>query len=127
MQWRFNSELPIYSQLVEQIRRAIASGEIAPGERLRSVRELSLEAGVNPNTMQRAMQQLEREGLVYAQRSSGRFVTEDGATIRHARTALARELAQRYREAMQSLGFSGEEMKALLEGSGEEENNGSLS
>ena len=126
MVWRFNNELPIYSQLVEHIRRAIAAGEIEPGARLASVRDLSLEAGVNPNTMQRAMQQLEREGLVYAQRSNGRFVTEDAAVIGRVRETLAAEHVRRYRAAMQSLGFSEKEMILLLRGSGEEDGNGVL-
>ena len=95
MVWHFSNELPIYSQLVEHIRRSIAAGELAPGVRLASVRDLSLEAGVNPNTMQRAMQQLEREGLVYAQRSNGSFVTEETAVSGRAREKLAGELACR--------------------------------
>ena len=127
MQWHFNQELPIYSQLVDGFRQAIAAGEIAPGARLNSVRDLSLEAGVNPNTMQRAMQQLEREGLVYSQRSLGRFVTEDTAVIDRAREKLAAGHVRRFRDAMLSLGFSEREMIALLESGGEEEDNGSLS
>ena len=127
MLWHFNNALPIYTQLVEQIRRAIAAGELEPGARLASVRDLSVEAGVNPNTMQRAMQQLEREGLVYAQRSSGRFVTEDTAMIGRAREKLAGEHVRRYRAEMKSLGFSKREMISLLEGRGEEDDNGLLS
>ena len=127
MQWHFNQELPIYSQLVDGFRRAIAAGVLAPGARLSSVRDLSLEAGVNPNTMQRAMQQLEREGLVYAQRSNGRFVTEDTAVIGRARKKLAGEHVRRYRAEMKSLGFSEREMISLLESSGEEDDNGLLS
>ena len=126
MLWHFNNELPIYSQLVEHIRRAIAAGELEPGARLASVRDLSLEAGVNPNTMQRAMQQLEREGLVNSQRSAGRFVTEDTAVIGRAREKLAGEHVRRYRKEMKGLGFSEREMIALLEGGGEEDGNGLL-
>ena len=77
--------------------------------------------------MQRAMQQLEREGLVYVQRSNGRFVTEDTAVIDRAREKLAGEHVRRYREAMRSLGFTGKEMIALLESGGEEKENGDLS
>lgn len=127
MHWHFNNELPIYTQLVDQIKQAIAAGEIEPGARLSSVRDLSLEAGVNPNTMQRAMQQLEREDLVYSQRSSGRFVTEDRAVIDRARKNLAAEHVRRYRDAMRSLGFSEKEMITLLESGGEEDDNGVLS
>ena len=127
MVWSLQYDLPIYSQLVDAIKFAIVSGEFAPGARMSTVRDLALEAGVNPNTMQRALQQLEREGLVFTQRSSGRFVTEDVAVIDRARAVLATEHVRRYRDSMRSLGFSGEEMIALLTGSGEEEDNGVLS
>ena len=120
MTWVFENDQPIYTQLVDQIKFAIVSGELPPGARMPAVRELSLEAGVNPNTMQRALQQLEREALVYAQRSAGRFVTEDTAVISRAREALAAEKVRRFREAMAALGCTEEEMKTLLFGSGEE-------
>lgn len=125
MKWQFDNDMPIYTQLVGQIKFAIVSGELAPGARMMTVRELALEAGVNPNTMQRALQQLEREGLVYTQRSSGRFVTEDVGVIDRAKAALAAEHIRRFRTAMASLGYSREEMNQLLAGSGEEENDGS--
>ena len=127
MGWSFQNDLPIYTQLVDAIKFSIVSGELLPGARMSTVRDLALEAGVNPNTMQRALQQLEREGLVFTQRSSGRFVTEDITSIDRARAALAAEHVRRYRESMRRLGFSGEEMKALLSGGGEERDNGSLS
>ena len=127
MGWSFQNDLPIYTQLVDAIKFSIVSGELLPGARMSTVRDLALEAGVNPNTMQRALQQLEREGLVYSQRSSGRFVTEDVSAIDRARSALAAEYVRRYRESMRSLGFTEEEMRALLAGSGEEEDHGVLS
>ena len=127
MGWNFQNDLPIYTQLVDAIKFSIVSGELLPGARMSTVRDLALEAGVNPNTMQRALQQLEREGLVFSQRSSGRFVTEDVSVIDRARSALAAEYVRRYRDSMASLGFSEDEMRALLHGSGEEEDNGVLS
>ena len=127
MQWHFDNELPIYTQLVGHIKRAIATGELRPGEKMTPVRELSLEAGVNPNTMQRALQQLEREGLVYPQRGNGRYVTEDVDVIDGARKTLAAAHVRRYREAMRALGYSEEEMSGLLRESREEENDGSMS
>ena len=66
MEWSFRSDQPIYSQLVRRIKQGIVSGELPAGSRLPSVRDLAMEAGVNPNTMQRALQELEREGMVYA-------------------------------------------------------------
>ena len=127
MGWNFQTDLPIYTQLVDAIKFSIVSGQLLPGARMSTVRDLALEAGVNPNTMQRALQQLEREGLVFSQRSSGRFVTEDVSVIDRARSALAAEYVRRYRDSMASLGFSEDEMSALLHGSGEEEDNGVLS
>ncbi len=126
MVWVFENDQPIYTQLVDQIKFAIVSGELPPGARMPAVRELALEAGVNPNTMQRALQQLEREALVYAQRSAGRFVTEDTAVIGRVREALAAEKVRRFREAMLALGCTEEEMRTLLFGGGEEESNGEL-
>ena len=78
MKWDFSSDAPIYAQLILQIKVGIVSGAFPPGERLPSVRDLATEAGVNPNTMQRALTELERDGLVYSQRTAGRFVTESG-------------------------------------------------
>ena len=127
MDWQFHNDQPIYTQLVNQIKFAIVSGALAPGDRMAAVRELALEAGVNPNTMQRALQQLEREGLVYAPRSSGRFVTEDLAVIEDAKAALAAEQIRRFSAAMHKLGYSMEESIRLLQSSGEEEKNGNLS
>ena len=69
MEWHFDDNMPIYTQLVYQIKFAIVSGELSPGEKMAGVRDLAADAGVNPNTMQRALQQLEREGLVFTQRS----------------------------------------------------------
>ena len=125
--WNFQNDLPIYAQLVDAIKFSIVSGQLLPGARMSTVRDLALEAGVNPNTMQRALQQLEREGLVYSQRSSGRFVTEDVSVIDRARSALAAEYVRRYRDSMASLGFSEEDMRTLLESSGEEDDHGDLS
>ena len=127
MQFEIRDSRPIWQQLAQQLRERIVKGEYPPGSHFPTVRELAAQAGVNPNTMQRAMQQLEREGLVYAQRSNGRFVTEDAAVIDKAREKLAGEHVRRYRAEMKSLGFSEREMISLLEGSGEEDDNGLLS
>lgn len=114
MNWKFTSDAPIYSQLVEQFKRAIASGEYAPGERLRSVRELAVEAGVNPNTMQRALSELERDGLVFSQRTSGRYVTQDVELIEQAKSSLADEIIGGFLTAMSELGYSLSAIISLL-------------
>ena len=74
MEWKFTDDAPIYQQIMNIMKQQIASGELTPGQKLSSVREMALEAGVNPNTMQKAMAELEREGLLYSQRTAGRFV-----------------------------------------------------
>lgn len=125
MEWHFNNSMPIYTQLVSQIERGIVSGQLAPGERLSAVRDLSAEAGVNPNTMQRAMQELERGGLVYSQRGNGRFVTEDTGMIEKAKRALAEQNVRDFFRSMQSLGYVREEILALIESEKEEDNYGS--
>ena len=81
MQWKFDGNAPIYTQLVDQMKLGIVSGEWIPGQRIPAVRELAVDAGVNPNTMQRALQELERQGLMFSQRTSGRFETEDREMI----------------------------------------------
>ena len=114
MNWQFSNSAPIYAQLVGQIRAGIVSGALAPGERLMSVRDLAMEAGVNPNTMQRALAELERDGLVYTQRTAGRYVTEDQASITQARHALAAERVRSFLSDMGRLGFEKEELLSLL-------------
>ena len=127
MRWQFSNDVPIYSQLIEQIKVSIVSGMFAPGERLPSVRDLATEAGVNPNTMQRALAELERDGLVYSQRTAGRFVTEDQTMIDHVKRSLAQRHIQAFWEAMTHLGYDREEVLALMrqEVSEEENDNGS--
>ena len=114
MKWQFSNDAPIYSQLIAQIKVGIVSGAFPPGERLPSVRDLATEAGVNPNTMQRALTELERDGLVYSQRTAGRFVTEDRNMINAAKRGLAEHHIQVFLAAMRQLGYQQEEMIALL-------------
>ncbi len=124
MEWKFRSDLPIYSQLVEQIKLGIVSAKLLPGERLMSVRDMATEAGVNPNTMQRALQELERDGMVYSQRTTGRFVTENMQVIERAKKKFAEEQIRSFLEAMKKLGYQWEEILALLKEKEEEEENG---
>lgn len=124
MQWQFSNDAPIYTQLIQQVKVGIVTGAFPPGERLPSVRDLATEAGVNPNTMQRALAELERDGLVYSQRTAGRFVTEDGAMINQAKRSLAQRHVKTFLEAMLRLGFQKEEIINLIaQELGEEEAN----
>ena len=115
MDWLFRQDLPIYTQLMEQLTLAIIAGDYPAGARLPSVRDIALEAGVNPNTVQRALSELERDGLIYSQRTAGRFVTEDIDSIERAKLRMANEKAAEFLAAMQKLGFSRGEIPALLE------------
>lgn len=114
MKWLFSNDAPIYAQLIEQIKVGIVTGVFSSGERLPSVRDLATEAGVNPNTMQRAMTELERDGLVYSQRTAGRFVTEDQMMIEQAKRSLAERHIRTFLEAMDRLGFRQDEVLTLL-------------
>jgi len=114
MEWNFRNDLPIYSQLMQQITQAIVSGRIAPGTKLASVRDIALEAGVNPNTVQRALTDLEREGLVYSQRTSGRFVTDDAKVIEEMKLKMAEEKVADFMQSMEGLGVSEGEIIELL-------------
>ena len=91
MPWTFESDRPIYTQLLEKIRLNIISGTYPIGSKLPSVRDLAAEAAVNPNTMQKALAELERSELIYSQRTSGRYVTEDAGMIQKIKEDMARE------------------------------------
>ena len=111
---RFDMSRPIYAQIVERLKAKILAGVYPPGGHLDSVRDMAAAAGVNPNTMQRALTELERDGLVYSQRTTGRFVTEDQAMIASAKRSLAERHIQAFLEAMTHLGYGREEILTLL-------------
>lgn len=110
MAWEFKNGIPIYLQIVDGIKTGIAGGTLPPGSKLPSVRELAAQAGVNPNTMQRAMTQLEQEGLLYTQRTSGRYVTEDEARLKELRSALSEKYIQELFEQLSRLGLTRDEI-----------------
>ncbi len=121
MSWEFQDHLPIYAQLMDTLKRRIITGRYLPGEKLPSVRELAAEAGINPNTVQRAFSELEREGLIYTQRATGKYVTENEADIKSARQSLAKTQVADFLRAMQSLGFSVGDVIVLLQSFNESE------
>lgn len=114
MTWKLSTDRPIYLQLVDHIRLQIVSGSYQPGSKIPSVRDLAEEASVNPNTMQRALSELERLELVYAQRTAGRFITGDTQRIASEREAMANAEVKAFFEQMAALGFSGEEALGLV-------------
>ena len=115
MPWELDNDRPIYLQLMERIQQDIVSGIYKPGDRLPSVRDLAVEAAVNPNTMQKALSELERSGLVYSQRTSGRFITEDTRLLDEMKTSLASEHILQFLEKMKQPGFQKEETAALIQ------------
>lgn len=121
MPWSLDSNRPIYLQLQEELELRIVTGQYPSGTQLPGVRVLAQEASVNPNTMQKALQELERSGLVFAQRTSGRFVTEDTEMIEDLRRRLAMEQAAAFLEGMKKLGLSKEEALALVADAEKEE------
>ena len=105
MPWDLDENLPIYLQLTDELEKKIINGTYPPGSRLPAVRELAAEAGVNPNTMQRALTQMENSGLIYTQRTSGRFLTDDREKIERLRRDAARQRIEKFLRDMRELGI----------------------
>ena len=114
MNWNIRNDAPVYTQLVDQIARAIILGQFPPGGRLPSVREFAADAGVNPNTMQRALQDLESRGLLQAQRTAGRTVTANDTVLQALRRKRAATLARDFLQQMHALGMTAAEVETLL-------------
>ena len=114
MEWKFTEDRPIWQQLSQQIARQILIGVYPPGSKLPPVRELAAQAGVNPNTMQRALAELERTGLVYTQRTAGRFVTEDVAVVDSAKQELAHQQVGAFLRRMERMGYDREQAAQLV-------------
>lgn len=114
MSEQFDASRPIYAQLVERLKAKILAGTYPPGGHLDSVRDMAAAAGVNPNTMQRALAQLETEGLVRTERTAGRYVTEDTMLIEKLRAATAEKFAAEFLEKMQGIGYSPAQVAELL-------------
>jgi DNA-binding transcriptional regulator YhcF (GntR family) len=111
MEWEFADGVPIYTQIVDQMTMRIASGAYEPGEKLQSVRDLAMDAGVNPNTMQRALAELERRGLVFSERTSGRFVTKDSKILMGLHEELAKRCFDEFAEKLRKIGMSAGEIR----------------
>lgn len=110
----FNNSVPIYLQIVSEIKKQIISGKLISGERIPSVRELALTYKVNPNTMQKALIELEENGLIKTERTNGKFVTEDENIINKIKNDYADNLTQNYLSEMISLGITKQEIKERI-------------
>ncbi len=114
MSWTFDNNLPIYLQIMDRIKLQIISNQLHAGEKLPAVRELAAEAGVNPNTIQRALSDLEKKGFVYSQRTSGRFVTDNRDLILQARQKLSEEEVRKFVENMTRFGYHKDELPTII-------------
>lgn len=114
MVWKFNDEQPIYQQIISQIKERIVAGEWKAGSKLKSVRELALETGVNPNTMQKALAELEREGLVYSQRTAGRFVSDNKEKTDRLQEEMTMECIKTFVAQMEKMGYKKEQIIEML-------------
>ena len=123
MPWNLDSSRPIYLQIIERVQMDIITGRYQPGDKLPSVRDLAQEAAVNPNTMQKALSELERSGLIYSQRTSGRFITEDKELIHQMKKELAAAEVSAFVAHMKQLGITPEEIRQLLPETIEQEEN----
>ena len=114
-EWCLTADRPVFIQIMEKLKLDIVTGAYLPGDKLPSVRDFASVAAVNPNTMQRAFSELEREGLVYTQRTNGRFITENTAMINQLKEQMALNAITGFLQSMRQLGFSTEETKKLLD------------
>lgn len=114
MPWNLNSDSPIFVQIIEHLQVDIISGVYKPGDKLPSVRDLAAEAGVNPNTMQKALSDLESTGLVHSERTSGRFITDDDTLIKKMRKSLVDVQIEEFFKSLEKLGFTEKEIIQLV-------------
>ena len=112
---KFDNDIPIYLQIVSEIKLYIISGKLKPGDRLLSVREFAIKFKVNPNTIQKALQELEDLKLVYTERTNGKFVTKDSRLIKKYKDNIANSIKDKYFKDMESIGYTYNEAIKFLE------------
>lgn len=112
---QFDTSSPIWLQLITEFQRRLVTGEWAPGARLPAVRDLAADLGVNPNTVQRALSELERDGLCRTERASGRFATDDAPRIAALRRQVATRVADEFVSRAQGFGMTLAEAGSLIE------------
>lgn len=110
MPWVFEDDRPIYYQLMDRIKINIIKGEYKPGDKVPSVREFAKEAGVNPNTMQKALTELENQGFLYSISTSGRFITKDIDLVKNLKEDLGLDKIKKFLNEMESIGYTNEEL-----------------
>ncbi len=115
MDYQFDNDKPIYLQMVEVIKKEIISGRLKCGEKIPSVREIAYQAKVNPNTVQKALSELERCGLVYTERTNGKFVTENKSIIKEHRDDIINEKVESFLKDMIHIGVNEDEIREYLD------------
>jgi DNA-binding transcriptional regulator YhcF (GntR family) len=115
MEWKFTGDKPVYQQIMEQLRSAILAGEYAPGDRIPSVRELAMQAKVNPNTMQRALTELEEEQVLVNLGTTGRCVTDDQQILEQLRSQIIDQTVRHCAQQFSALGLTMQEAAKLLQ------------
>ena len=111
----YQSKLPLYEQIAKRFQTLILKGALPPDSQMPSVRSLAMDLSINPNTIQKALTELERTGLVYSQRTSGRFITEDAKMIEELKNNLAQEQIKEFLENMSKLGYKKSETLSLIQ------------
>lgn len=114
MAWSFSSDKAVYVQIAERIKRSVLSGEYPPGAQIPSVRQLAMEAAVNPNTVQHAFTELENEGIILSKGTLGRYVTEDTKAVEECRQAMAKQYVQRFLEDIGQLSVTAEQAITMI-------------
>lgn len=115
MAWNFSSDRPVYIQIAERITKSVLSGEYTAGAQIPSVRQLAMEAAVNPNTVQHAFTDLENEGLIISKGTVGRYVTEDTSVIEACREKMASALVKNFVKNITQLSITKEQALKMIE------------
>lgn len=110
----FDNNLPIYLQIMNYMKKEIVVGQLKAGDKIPAVRELALELQINPNTVQRALQELERENIVETKRGLGRYVTSEESRIMEIKKEMASELLGHFIQGMQELGFANKDIITIV-------------
>ena len=116
MAWSFSSDKPVYLQIADRITKSVLSGDFRAGEQIPTVRQLALEAAVNPNTVQRAFSELEHKGLIISKGTTGRYVTEDVQVIKNCQNKMAEQIVMDFINDMEQLSISTEQAIAMIKG-----------
>lgn len=115
MAWKISTDRPAYIQIIEGVQQRIISGYYQPGEKIKSVRDLAEEATVNPNTMQKALTELERRSLIISQGTTGKIITTDEDLIKKTREDFAMQTIEEFLDKMENMGYSRKDVIQKIE------------